>query len=149
MADALSLLRLALINFFAVAAMVTWIILYNRLWERPRPRPAREQAVLNNASTVITVLLGVACMYVVLFMVTLLGASAVIPANYMQAQLGHPVSSADYLALAWLASSMGTVAGALGSSLESEEVVRQATYSKREQERRARYRKQESNSTAR
>jgi hypothetical protein len=149
MADALSFPRLAIINLFAVAVMVTWIILYNRLWERPRLRPAREQAVLYNASTLITVFLGVACMYVVLFVVTLLAASTVIPASYMQAQLGHPVSSADYLTLAWLASSMGTVAGALGSSLESEEAVRQATYSKREQERRARHREPTRNAPGR
>jgi hypothetical protein len=40
----------------------------------------------------------------------------------------------------WLTSSVGIVAGALGSSLESEEAVRRATYSARERDRRALYR---------
>jgi len=40
-----------------------------------------------------------------------------------------------HLNLVWLCSSVGIVAGALGSSLEDEETVRNATYSRRERER--------------
>jgi hypothetical protein len=50
------------------------------------------------------------------------------------------VDRPDYAKLVWLAFSVGIVAGALGSSLESEEAIRKATYSKREQERQARNR---------
>ncbi|MFD2415975.1 hypothetical protein [Amycolatopsis pigmentata] len=143
MADFLSAGRLALITFFAIAAMVVWLIAYNDLWERATGRTPRAQAVLYNAATVGTVFLGVACIYAVLLVVTTLAALAVISAPYLAKSLGHTADFGNYLKLAWLSASLGTVAGALGSSFESEEAVQQATYSRRERERRARTREAE------
>ena len=51
------------------------------------------------------------------------------------AATGHDATVRDYLVLAWLVASAATVGGALGSGLESEESIRAATYSRREQER--------------
>lgn len=140
MADALSPARLALIALFAVVAMVAWLIVYNGLWEQTRDP---ERMLLYNTATVLTIFIGVVCMYVVLFGVMLLAALAVISTDYLAARLGHPAGISDYISLTWLASSMGIFAGALGSSLETEDDVRQATYSKREPERRDRMREQE------
>lgn len=123
--------------------MVAWLIIYNDLWSRPSMQPARQQAMLYNASTVLTLALGVICMYTVLFGIILLGTVAVISANYLQSILGHPVSLLHYAKLVWLSSSMDAIAGALGSGLESEDAVRRATYSRREQERQARRREEE------
>lgn len=145
MAHALSPTRLAGIALFAIAIMIGWLIAYNGLWDRPRTRADREKAVLYNLATVVTLFIGVCCMYAVLFAVTLLGALAVISQTYLQVQVGAPIGFATYLCLTWLASSMGTVAGALGSSLEGERAVHQATYSAREQQRRARNREREQN----
>jgi hypothetical protein len=72
-----------------------------------------------------------------LYVLALAAALAVIDAGYLHARLGQPVGIATYATIVWLASSMGIVAGALGSSLDSEEAVRQATYSRRERERQA------------
>lgn len=138
MAHALSFPRLALISVFAIAAMVFWLIVNNSLWERLRDRADREEAVLYNLATVLTLLIGVMCMYLVLLATTLTGALAVISADYLGEMIGEPAGVRDYIALVWLASSMGTVAGALGSSLETESAVRRATFSKRERERRER-----------
>lgn len=143
LADSLSSMRLGLINVFAVTAMVVWLILYNNLWERPPGRGPRKLAVLYNVATVVTLSIGVACMYLVLFAVLLLGSVAVISGEYLQSTLGHPVGLGDYVSLVWLSSSMGTLAGALGSGLESEDAVRRATYSRREQERHSRRRREE------
>jgi hypothetical protein len=140
MADALTPLRLALINVVAIAAMAIWLLTYNRLWERPAERAEREKAVLYNLSTVLTLSIGVACMYAILFVLTLVAAAALIDSGYLHATLEHPVHVADYLRIVWLTASIGIVAGAIGSSLESEEAIRNATYSTRERERQARNR---------
>jgi hypothetical protein len=140
MAEALPAWRLALITILAIAAMATWLLAYNHLWERPVGKYTPAEAALYNASTVLTLLLGVTCMYGILYVVALGAAAVVIDGSYMQSKIGHPASAADYATLVWLASSMGIVAGALGSSLDTEEAVRKAAYSRREQERQARLR---------
>lgn len=135
MADALSDLRLFLINTFVVLAMVGWLVFHNGLWDGRDDSKLRGRVGLYNSSTFVTILIGVVCMYGILFAIALLAALAVIPPGYFQGTLQHPVGLVEYGKLAWLASSMGTFAGALGSSFETERAIRQATYSKREHER--------------
>ena len=138
MADALPPWRLALITLLAVAAMTTWLLVYNHLWERPRDRRERGKVVLYNVSTLVTLLFGVACMYAILYVLTLFAAGIVIDGGYLATRVGHPAGWREYATVAWLAASIGIVAGALGSSLENEDAVRRATYSHREQQRQAR-----------
>lgn len=142
MADALPSWRLALINVVAIAAMVVWLVVHNHLWDRPSGHARPGQAVLYNLSTMLTLIIGVTCMYAMLYVLALLAAAAVIDAGYLKSELGHPVGIGDYATLVWMSCSMGIVAGALGSSLDSEQAVREATYSRRERERQARNREQ-------
>lgn len=135
MANASSPSRLALINLLAVSAMVTWLVTHNRLWNRRRGFRADPHPMMYNLSTCLTVFLGVCCMYALLFAITTVAAGIVIAPGYLAHALHHPAGPTAYLKIAWLASSMGTVAGALGSSFETEASIRQATYSRREQER--------------
>jgi hypothetical protein len=132
-----------LINTVAIIAMAAWLLYYNKLWDRPRGHQPREKAVLYNASTVLTLLIGVSCMYVILFVLALLAAAVSIASGYLQSQLGQPATVGRYLTIAWLCSSVCIVAGALGSSFESEDAVRKATYSRREQERQEKQEHQE------
>lgn len=138
LADAFGLLRMVVVGVLAVLAMIVWLIVDNGLWERHSDVGSREQAMIANTATMITISIAVACMYLLLFAATLVAAGAVIPPAEMQRMLGHPVSFGDYASLAWLAASMGTIAGALGSGLADEEMVRQAAYSRRELQRRQR-----------
>jgi hypothetical protein len=54
-------------------------------------------------------------LYTVLFLLTLLAAGFVVTGEVLGASLQHRAVLGDYLAIAWLASSMATIGGALGS----------------------------------
>jgi hypothetical protein len=136
-AEALPAWRLALIMVTAMAMMAGWLLTYNHMWEPSAGHLTPAEALLYNASTAVTLLLGVACMYGILYVISLAAAMLVLDDGYLRSQLGHPIGFADYATLVWLASSIGVVAGALGSSLDSEEAVQKAAYSRREQQRRA------------
>ena len=128
LSDALDWIRLLALMVLSVGATVLWLIVSHRLWERPRARASREQTVLFNVATTLTLLLGVAFLYAALFAMTFLGAALVIDSGVMAQALGHDASIGDYAALAWMASSLGTIAGGLGAGLESDEAVREAAY---------------------
>lgn len=136
MADSMTARRLALISLAVVTAFSGWLIVHNRLWSRRSPIASRKETRLDNAATVITVAISVLMAYVLLYLVLLLGGFTVITPDYLESQLAHPVSVRDYLQLAWLASSLGLMAGALGSNFDSEGAIREATYSRRQRQRR-------------
>jgi hypothetical protein len=148
LADALSPLRLAAITVVTVLVMTVWLTAYNHLWDRPSEAAERRKALLYNVSTATTLAIGVACMYAILFVLALLAAAVLIDSGYFAQTLGHPVGVGSYLNLVWLCSSVGIVAGALGSSLEDEETVRNATYSRRERERQERNRRRREDRTS-
>ena len=138
MADSLSWVRLLALMALALAAMIVWIIVAHHLWERPAAQEeAREQAALYNASTALTLGVAVLFSYAVLFVLVLVAAGFFLESGFLQSNLGHPVGLSDYVRLAWMATSLATVDGALGSGLEDEETVREATYGYRQQRRNA------------
>ena len=138
LADALGPVRLATASLFAVTAMVIWLIVDHHLWERPSGRTARELAVLYNTATALTLTVGVLSLYAGLFALSLLAGAFLLPGRVLREALGHQVSWADWVTIAWFATSVATVGGAIGSSLESDEAVRQAAYGYRQRERRRR-----------
>jgi hypothetical protein len=140
MAEALPAWRLTLIMVASVTVMALWLLIYNHLWDRPGDHRTPAEAVIYNVSTAVTLLLGVACMYGLLYVSALAVSALIIGPGYLESQLHHRIGFGDYAAVVWLASSIGVVAGAHGSSLDGEEAVRKAAYSHRERERRERNR---------
>jgi hypothetical protein len=126
LADAVGWARLLHLMVTAIVAMVVWIIVSHHLWERPSDREQRGWAALYN---------GVLSTYAILFALILLSAWVFVPGAYFQTTLKHPVAFGDYVTLAWLGTSLATVAGALGASLEHEETVREASYGYRQRRR--------------
>jgi hypothetical protein len=70
----------------------------------------------------------VAVLYLALFIAMLAAALLLVPQGLIASQLGYPAGVADQIRLAWLATSIATLGGALGAALESDETVREAAY---------------------
>ena len=118
--------RLLLVALAAFAGLVVWIIIAHSLWERPSASddPAATKRV--NAATVLTLALGLLLGYVVLYLLVLAAMGLAIPHSFVaQSLLEHGAGIEDYIAAAWFATSLATVAGALGSGLESDDEVRE------------------------
>ena len=135
MSDLFGWPRLTAFMIVAMIGMVAWIIVGHGLWERSHDREERHWRVLYNGVTVLTLGVAMLLSYAVLFVLFLVAAGFFVPASMFQSTVGHPVGLSDYLAMAWLTASLATIAGALGSSLEDEDTVREATYGYRQRRR--------------
>lgn len=132
MANALSPLRLVLITVMAILVMVPWLIFGNQLWERKHRMGSLAEASMYNASTVMTLVVTVSLLYATLFFGILVGALVVIDPGFMTSTLGQQATVWNYVDIAWLSASMGTVAGALGSNFDSEVDLRDLTQGRRQ-----------------
>ncbi|MET8897409.1 hypothetical protein [Streptomyces albogriseolus] len=137
---ALSTPRLVIAMVGSVALMIGWLIVNAHLWHRTAEvsPEARKRATLYNASTVATVGIGVIVCYVGLLVINWVWALFILSDQVFASTTRRPLHATEYATLAWFVASLATVGGALGSGLESDEAIRAAAYSKREQERRRR-----------
>jgi hypothetical protein len=138
LAESLSALRLVIAMVGSVALMIGWLIVDAHLWHRSTEaaREAKQKARLYNASTVITLGIGVLVCYGGLFVINLVWALFIINDRVFASMTQTPLHATEYLTLSWFVASVATAGGALGSGLESDEAIRAAAYSKREQARR-------------
>ncbi|MEU5633143.1 hypothetical protein [Streptomyces rishiriensis] len=138
LAESLSVPRLVIATVGSVVLMIGWLIVDAQLWHRTAERSpeARQRARLYNASTIVTVGIGVLVCYAGLIVINLAWALFILNGQVFASTTGTPLRAAEYWTLSWFVASVATVGGALGSGLESDEAIRAAAYSKREQERR-------------
>ena len=124
----------------SIALAVAWLVIDGELWDRPDDDSsrARERSRLYNASTVVTLTAGVLICYLALYVVNLVWAFFVFDPALMGGYLDASLGYGDLFVLAWFVASAATVGGGLGSGLESDEAIRAAAYSKREEDRRNR-----------
>ncbi|GAA3374008.1 hypothetical protein [Streptomyces racemochromogenes] len=138
LAEALSAPRLVIAMVGSVTLMIGWLIVDAELWHRPAggSPEARQKTRLYNASTVLTVGIGVLVCYAGLLLVNVVWALFILNDQVFASMTREPLDATEYWTLSWFVASTATVGGALGSGLESDEAIRAAAYSKREQERR-------------
>ena len=137
--NALGPVRLSLATLSSVAALVAWLIIRHGLWESPRHADLpheRLEVRLFNASTVLTLVIGMLVMYLALLILLFIAAWLLLEDSTLSTYVGGSPGFGTYANIAWLASSAAGIAGALGSSFDNEARVRQAAYSYREHERR-------------
>ncbi|MFI1809276.1 hypothetical protein ACH414_02915 [Streptomyces sp. NPDC020422] len=137
-AEALSAPRLVIAMVGSVALMIGWLIVDAELWHRSAEGSpeTRQRTRLYNTSTVLTVGIGVLVCYAGLLLVNVVWALFILNDQVFASTTREPLDATDYWTLSWFVASTATVGGALGSGLESDEAIRAAAYSKREQERR-------------
>jgi hypothetical protein len=140
LAGSLSWWRLVVATIASVALVVAWLVIDGELWDRPDDDSvqARERSRLYNASTLLTLTAGVLICYLALYVVNLAWAFFVLDPDLMGAYLNASLGFPDLFVLAWFVASAATVGGGLGSGLETDEAIRAAAYSKREEDRRDR-----------
>lgn len=144
LSDVIVMQRQIFVTLLAITLMIAWLIATNGLWTRPKNRVGgRRWAAMDNTATVVTVLVAAVMMYAALFLMLFVAALVLIPDHYLAGELEHAVDWVDYLDLTWLATSMGIMAGAVGSSFDDDEAIRDATYSLRESQRRAQFKKEQ------
>ncbi|WP_269859596.1 hypothetical protein [Streptomyces sp. RPT161] len=120
--------RLLLTTLLSVVGIWGTIIVAHGLWERgPSPR-AHRRVVLMNAVTALTVALGVVTLYLALLVIITLFGLVLISPEVLRRQLQHTIGIVNYLDIAWAVSSLATIGGTLGATLESDSAVREAAY---------------------
>jgi hypothetical protein len=132
---ALDWIRLAAIAMGSVAGITIALIAGASLWEHTSHPGDRKQVTLFNLATAATVVLGVLSLYAALLLLALVTSPVLVPSDLLEEGVGHAVHVGDYLKLAWLTSSLATVGGALGAGLETDEAVRAAAYTYRQESR--------------
>lgn len=140
LAGSLSWWRLIIATIASMALVVGWLVIDGELWDVPEDDSpeARDRSRLYNTSTLLTLATGVVICYVALYVLDLAWALFVLDPTVMGRYLQTSRNYGDLFVLAWFVASVATVGGALGSGLESDEAIRAAAYSKREEDRRSR-----------
>lgn len=135
MAEHLSTVRLVLIGLLSVLTMVTWLIVSNGLWDRPRRRSLKTVVLLYNASTVLTLTVCVMALFFLLVAVILVAGLIVIDSDFMATIVSGPIGFSNYVSIAWFSAAMGVVAGGFGTSFDSRADLRRLTHGQRERQR--------------
>ena len=140
LAGSLSWWRLVVATVASVALVVGWLVVDGGLWDHPDDESpeARDRSRLYNTSTLLTLSTGALICYAALYVVNLAWALFVLDPAVMGGYLQQSLGYRDLFVLAWFVASVATVGGALGSGFESDEAIRAAAYSKREEQRRER-----------
>ncbi len=124
-------LRLMILMLLSIGLTAASLIVVHGLWQAGQRGQARDQVMLFNAATGLTVAIGVLSLYLALWVAALAATALVVTPDAFSDTLGSDIGFSDYLTLSWFVSSLATVGGALGAGLESDVAIREAAYARR------------------
>ncbi|WP_307796704.1 hypothetical protein [Williamsia soli] len=127
--------RLTAVTVLASVALIAWLIIEHKLWERPHGASDRERAVLYNASTVLTLTIGVIVFHAGVYLLLLFTAWWTLPPQMVTDNTGQPFDFATLATMTWLVAAVSTLGGALGSGMEDDDAVTAAAYGARQRQR--------------
>lgn len=129
--------RFITLMFVTILGMVVWMIVAHQLWEKKTAKGDPRLRKLYNYTTVTTLSSVIFVNYIILFVLFLTTIAIFVPPELFEAGTnieGKPTIK-HYLQLTWLITSLGTIAGSIGTTSENEVNIRQATYSYRQMKR--------------
>jgi hypothetical protein len=126
--DAMGWPRLLALGLVSISAITVTLIVAHGLWERPRTPATRSRILLINIATTSTIVLGSLTLFAALLVITTLCDTTMLLQSVLEREVNHAVSLSDYLQIAWLATCMATLGGALGAVVESDLSVHEATF---------------------
>lgn len=137
--------RFVLLMLLSMTGMVVWINIAHNLWEKKSSKSQSQYRILYNVTTIMTLVVITIINYAVLLTLFTLSISLFVPEGIFDAATNEGATSQveSYLRLAWLTASLALLVGAVGATIEKEEVIRSATYSYRQRNRYYEIEKQE------
>ncbi|HIV81145.1 MAG TPA: 5,10-methylene-tetrahydrofolate dehydrogenase [Candidatus Salinicoccus merdavium] len=126
-------LRLVAVSLLAVIAMTLWIIISHNLWEPVKGRQHQPVLRFYNGATLLTLLISVMFYFAVLFLMFLTGALVLLPPDYVLSNIdADRIDFLFYIQVAWFATSLSTVVGAIGAGVQDKSLIRESTYGYRQ-----------------
>lgn len=129
--------RLLLASVSSILGMLAWITVSHNLWEVPSKKNRKKFRKLYNLTTLSTLMCSILIFYFILFLLFLLLSVTLLPPSFLGQTLGikEGIGFTRYLDIAWFASSLATVVGAIGIGLSDEKLVLESTYGYRQKNR--------------
>ena len=90
--------------------------------------------MLYNLTTIMTLLIAIVIYYMILYLLFLIAELVLLPPGFLGQQVGlkGPASVQLYLSIPWFATSISTVAGAIGAGLLNDQLIKESTYGYRQ-----------------
>ncbi|EHJ08119.1 hypothetical protein SS7213T_05762 [Staphylococcus simiae CCM 7213 = CCUG 51256] len=134
LANEFSMIRLFSISIIAIIGMLLWIVMAHQLWEPNNNSQHKRIIWLYNLTTIMTLFVAIIIYYCVLYMLFLTAEIILLPSDFLgqQVKLGHAAGPDLYLSIPWFATSISTVAGAIGAGLLDDQKVKESTYGYRQ-----------------
>lgn len=132
-----SVWRLFSISIMAILGMLIWIMVSHGLWESTKKGEQKRIIMLYNLTTIMTLFIAIVIYYMILYLLFLIAELVLLPPGFLGKQVGlkGPASVQLYLSIPWFATSISTVAGAIGAGLLNDKLIKESTYGYRQQVR--------------
>lgn len=132
-----SVWRLFGISIMAILGMLVWIMVSHGLWESTKKAKHKRIVMLYNLTTIMTLFIAIVIYYMILYSLFLIAEIVLLPPGFLGQQVGleGPASVQLYLSIPWFATSISTVAGAIGAGLLNDQLIKESTYGYRQKVR--------------
>lgn len=130
-------LRFIILMIISIVGMAGWLFYAHRLIERKTAKSQRTYRWIYNATTMLTLVVITLINYFVLYILLTISITLFVPVSLFNSWTSAQAEFTfmNYVRLIWFVSSLGLLAGAMGSTVENEEKIRKITYSYRQYQR--------------